>query len=223
VQLRRGRDREDLRKGRDLRSASMDQASREEQRDSGFYPAGPSVSPETDLCPVENRGMEATDVEVVVADAGAGEGTGSSAMTAPIQPTKKIIEDHEVSHLPFRNWCAACVRGGGKSVHHRSLDKQETVLTFSIDYGFFGSPGETPLKTVAGEDLPVLVGYDRKAKAVFAHPVLREGLQKEGHVCEYPVKVIVKDSNRLGYKKVNGKSDQENAILAVCNAVEVLW
>jgi hypothetical protein len=162
-------------------------------------------------------------MDVEVAFAGAGEGTGSSAMTAPIQPTKKMIEDHEVSHLPFRNWCAACVRGRGKSMQHRSLDEQETVSTFSIDYGFFGSPGETPLKTVAGKDLPVLVGCDRKAKAVFAHPVPRTGLQKERHADEYPAKVIVRDLNRLRCKKVNGKSDQENAILAVCNAVKVLW
>jgi hypothetical protein len=167
--------------------------------------------------------MEATDVEVEVADAGAGEGTGSSALIAPIQPTKKMIEDHEVSHLPFRNWCALFVRGRGKNMQHRSLDEQEIVSTFSIDYGFFESPGETPLKTVAGKDLPVLVGYDRKAKAVCAHPVPRKGLQKEGHVDEYPVRVIVTDLNRLGCKKVNGKSDQENAILAVCNAVKVLW
>jgi hypothetical protein len=167
--------------------------------------------------------MEATDMEVEVADAGAGGGTGSSAMTAPMQPTKKMIEDHEVSHLPFRNWRAACVRGRERSKQHRSLDKQETFSTFSIDYGFFGSPGETPLKTVAGTDLPVLVGCDRKAKAVFAHPVPRKGLQKEGHVGEYTVQVIVGDLNRLGYKKVNGKSDQENAILAACNAVKVLW
>jgi hypothetical protein len=126
----------------------VDQASRAEQGDCGFRPAGPPVRPETALCPVESPGVEATDVDVEAAFAGAGEeGTGSSAMTAPMQPTKKMIEDHEVSHLPFRNWCAACVRGRGKSMRHRSLDKQETVSTFSIDYGFLGSPGETPLKT----------------------------------------------------------------------------
>jgi hypothetical protein len=98
------------------------------------------VRPEAALRPVESAGVEATDMEVAEAE----EGAGSSAMKAPMQPTKKMIGDHEVSHLPFRNWCAACVRGRGKSMQHRSLDEQETVSTFSIDYGFFGSPGETP-------------------------------------------------------------------------------
>jgi hypothetical protein len=100
----------------------VDQASGTEQGDCGSYPAGPPVSLETALCPVESAGVEATDVDVEVAFAGAGGGAGSSAMTAPMQPTKKMIEDHEVSHLPFRNWCATCVRGRGQSMQHRSLD-----------------------------------------------------------------------------------------------------
>ena len=40
--------------------------------------------------------------------------TISKSMNAPVKPTKAMVEDHEVSHLPFRNWCQACVRGRGK-------------------------------------------------------------------------------------------------------------
>ena len=117
------------------------------------------------------------------------EGTASRAMTAPIQPTKKMIEDHEASHLPFRNWCAACVRGRAKSMPHRtSHEKDEAISTFSIDYGFFGSPGETPIQSVAGKDLPVLVAYDRKYRAIFAHPVPHKGLKRDGLVDDCPVK-----------------------------------
>ena len=143
---------------------------------------------------------------------------------APIQPTKKMIEDHEVSHLPFRSWCTACLRGRAKShPHHQVRDRPEAVSTFSVDYGFFGSPGETPLQTVSGKDLPVLVAYDRKSRAVFAHPVPHKGLMKDDKLDEFPVKVLVRDLDRLGYKRVNGKSDQEGALRAVCNAVKVMW
>ena len=37
--------------------------------------------------------------------------TVSKSLNAPVKPTKAMVEDHEVSHLPFRNWCQACVRG----------------------------------------------------------------------------------------------------------------
>ena len=75
--------------------------------------------------------------------------TISKSLNAPVKPTKAMVEDHEVSHLPFRNWCQACVRGRGKSIHHRAVDKPEAISTVSVDYGFFGALGEAPLQSVA--------------------------------------------------------------------------
>ena len=37
------------------------------------------------------------------------EATVSKAMSGPVKPTAKMVEDHNVSHLPFRNWCSSCV------------------------------------------------------------------------------------------------------------------
>ena len=188
-----------------------------------------AVSPAHPLYPIEaevaqDAAMGAGAEEVMCSPCGEGEGTASKAMVAPVKPTKQMIADHEVSHLPFRSWCAACVRGRAKSHPHFKCQEREGELsTFSVDYGFFGSPGETPVQAVSGKDLPVLVAYDRKSKTIFAHPVPHKGLEKDGKVDEYPVRVLVKDLDRLGYKRVNGKSDQEPAILAVCNAVKAMW
>ena len=63
---------------------------------------------------------------------------------APILPSKAEVESHNVSHLPFRSWCSACVRGGGLSFVHRKVDTKtkeaEQIPTVSVDYGFFGHP-----------------------------------------------------------------------------------
>ena len=100
------------------------------------------------------------------------EGTLSRALTAPPKPTRQMIEDHEVSHLPFRSWCTACVRGRAKSMPHFRVEKEDEVLsTYSADYGFSSMPGTATALAVAGKDLPVQVGFDRKAKCPFAHPV----------------------------------------------------
>ena len=45
-------------------------------------------------------------------------------------------------HIPFRSWCAHCVRGRGKSFYHRKVsheadDPSRPVV--SLDYGFFWS------------------------------------------------------------------------------------
>ena len=38
---------------------------------------------------------------------------------APILPSQAQVESHNVSHLLFRSWCSACVRGRGLSLGHR--------------------------------------------------------------------------------------------------------
>ena len=62
---------------------------------------------------------------------------------APTLPSKAELEAHNVSHLPFRSWCSACVRGWGHSLSHRKDDtKNEGCRTntccLSVDYRFFG-------------------------------------------------------------------------------------
>ena len=40
-------------------------------------------------------------------------------MADPTKPTKREFEEHEITHLPYRSWCWACVRGRGKEAPHR--------------------------------------------------------------------------------------------------------
>ena len=37
----------------------------------------------------------------------------------PRKPTAREVEEHERTHLPYRNWCAVCVMGKGKDDDHR--------------------------------------------------------------------------------------------------------
>ena len=39
----------------------------------------------------------------------------------PVFPSEAEVEQHELTHLPFRGWCRHCVRAKGKeSPHHES-------------------------------------------------------------------------------------------------------
>ena len=40
----------------------------------------------------------------------------------PTEPTKIEKEDHDKTHLPFRNWCRHCIRGRGKEEAWKKLD-----------------------------------------------------------------------------------------------------
>ena len=36
----------------------------------------------------------------------------------PKKPSAEEVEEHEKTHLPYRSWCKACVKGRGKAMPH---------------------------------------------------------------------------------------------------------
>jgi hypothetical protein len=58
------------------------------------------------------------------------------------RPGQEEVDEHNVSHVPFRSWCKHCVKG--KAVnrgHSRSVAVSE-VPVISIDYAFVNENGE---------------------------------------------------------------------------------
>ena len=63
----------------------------------------------------------------------------------PGQPTKREIEEHAVTHLPFRMWCPFCVQGKSKDDPHRKVEqevKEAGMPIVSFDYMYLGKRGE---------------------------------------------------------------------------------
>ena len=72
----------------------------------------------------------------------------------PRRPSEKEVKEHEVHHLPYRNWCAICVKAKGKDMDHRkSVQEEKGVSEYSWDYCF---PGDE-----LGCKLVVLTGRER--------------------------------------------------------------
>ena len=72
----------------------------------------------------------------------------------PRLPSQTEVEEHYLTHVPYRNWCPHCVRGRGKDLDHRkSLEEDRRVREFSFDYCF---PGDE-----MGSRITVLVGKER--------------------------------------------------------------
>ena len=66
----------------------------------------------------------------------------------PRQPTEEERREHEMTHIPFRNWCRHCVRGRGKEEDHRNMGEEErTIPQVNMDFMFMGE--ENSSKTVA--------------------------------------------------------------------------
>ena len=94
----------------------------------------------------ESEGVESEDEkdEGVVKMGGIGERTRAEKeeervkrMHDPRKPTVQEVEDHNRTHLPYRNWCPYCVQAKGKDLDHRKSIKEERGLAeFSFDYCF---------------------------------------------------------------------------------------
>ena len=119
------------------------------------------------------------------------EGSKAKALRQPYQPTQEQIDGHELTHIPFRDWCIHCMKGRGQSNQHRTdqcqkskgeEDKIGAISTFSIDYMFLTiendlvTKDEAKTMEEAGKiSCPVLVGKDRSTGAMVAHKVEAKG------------------------------------------------
>ena len=79
----------------------------------------------------------------------------------PALPSEAAVEQHELTHLPFRSWCRHCVRANSKEGPHPEADPGG-VSQFATDSMFMGEDG-TPIT--------IWAGYDGLRKAFFANVV----------------------------------------------------
>ena len=56
----------------------------------------------------------------------------------PLLPSSSEVADHQLTHLPFRNWCPHCVNGRATEMGHRRQPRTERGLDqFHFDYIVF--------------------------------------------------------------------------------------
>ena len=102
-------------------------------------------------------------------------------MTDHGRPTMKEIQDHELTHLSHRSWCAACVAGRSRDRAHNRQRKSDGSLEVPLavmDSCFQGSAGEQ-------ETIAVQVAWNVGTK-MFSHFVPKKGVSVphtalEGH------------------------------------------
>ncbi len=141
------------------------------------------------------------------------EATRAKPVTNPSNPTQQEINDHKITHLPYRSWCPHCVRGKAREDGHYTRDKSTNeVPVISIDYGFMS--GKKKHDAEIEDELQIygtiIVIHDSKTKAIIAHSVPRKGINN-GWIVEQ----INEDINNLGHSKIIVKCDQEPSIIQI--------
>ena len=79
----------------------------------------------------------------------------------PRLPSRQEVQEHELTHIPYRSWCAHCVRGAGRSDAHRRRPRQgeeereQHVTAWSVDCAFMIGNGDLCTR----EKMSELVGF----------------------------------------------------------------
>ena len=129
-------------------------------------------------------------------------------MRDPGAPTPREIDEHNITHMPYRSWCSSCVSGKARDKPHRHGDQeQKSIPEIVFDYCFMGVEGE--------ETLAIQVARDRRTRMLFAHVVPRKGMTHE-----HGATAMLKDLSTLGYNEVILKCDGEPALKSVQEEVK---
>ena len=170
-----------------------------------------TVSPEDELEDGESEGLGSDEEEGRLAEVDGMVGERIRVqkeeekikkMTDPRKPTEKEVETHNLTHLPYRNWCPICIAAKGKDLDHRKDVRGDRGLPeFSFDYCF---PGDE-----FGFKLTVLVGKERTTGMVMATVVPEKG-SKGKFTADKCLDFFAECGSRNG--DIVLKSDQEPAI-----------
>ena len=135
---------------------------------------------------------------------------------APIKPSKEEVDEHMLTHLPFRSWCPHCVRGKPRGKPHKRAEEEPRELpTVALDYTFMRESREK----YEEEGMPILVVKDIRQNdtgtgMIFAQVVPQKGVQP------FAVKALAGVVAQLGYQELVMKSDGEPAMVALKEAAK---
>ena len=126
-------------------------------------------------------------------------------MQDPKMPTKTEIEEHNLTHLPFRSWCRHCVRGRGKELPHKRVGEHGEMPELHVDMCFLGEEKD-PHNTIT-----VLVGRERSTRMTMATVVPAKSARS------FTSRRLVAFMKEVGilHGDLLVKSDQEPAVKAI--------
>ena len=145
----------------------------------------------------------------------------------PFMPSAAEVEEHRLTHMPYRSWCRECVEGKAIGEHRQPRSAHESrIPVIGMDYFFMTTDGlemrdslqdypqtdegNERLLTARknGEIVKCLIIRDSHSKCLFAHVVPVKGIDEDQLV----VQMAVADIRWLGHTKLILKADNERAI-----------
>ena len=144
------------------------------------------------------------------------EARNPAVLPAPHLPHPAEVEQHNVTHCPYRSWCRVCVEAAGREDAHRAGTRDEEgdniVPTIGFDYDFIGDSGRqiNENEFESGRDVVIMVQKDYKSGVIWAHVAKCKGPKDE-----WLMRNMVMDIESSGQAHIRLKSDGEPSTKAV--------
>ena len=155
----------------------------------------------------------------------------SKIAPSPSLPSAAEVEDHRISHLPFRSWCKECILGKALGEQRCSRGHSPSkIAVIGIDYFYMTEKGLLTRSELAekfpmtsdgdaalcearnrGEAVKCLIVRCSATKLIFAHVVPVKGLGEDAYVCE----LVASDVQWMGHTRLIVKADNEPALQTV--------
>lgn len=153
----------------------------------------------------------------------------------PEAPSQAEVDEHELTHMPYRPWCRHCRAARGREDQHRRKTRDQKIeddnascSVWSVDYTYFSTNGQA-IRHNDEEEIQRHLGLGTLCKALLASYArkTRTGYMNQ---CEtkgvgegYMVDRTIRDINEAGYGGVRLvlKSDQEFSIVDVAEQVGI--
>ena len=150
---------------------------------------------------------------------GTAEGRVPNTLATPSLPSAKEVAEHNLTHIPYRNWCPICIAAAGREDAHRrgAMDEEGEMIcpTVGFDYAFWGEGAKRveDADRKAGDVTGIII-KDFKTGCLWAHTALVKGATDE-----WLMRQIVADIDEQGYSDMRLKSDGEPSTKAVQKAI----
>ena len=99
----------------DATQSFMNETAHHDGQDDGMQVMPVDMDGSDDIVADESRGPGDVDKEAEE------EAERQRPLRDPGQPTQEMVDEHNISHIPFRPWCAACIKGKAKDDPSRKI------------------------------------------------------------------------------------------------------
>ena len=97
------------------------------------------------------------------------------------KPTQREREQHEATHVPFRDWCAYCMMGRGRTHHHvtkqRSDDQSRRPIT-AMDYFFMRMEASPNAQAISEEPITCIAVKEDRCQNIMSSVALKKGVEE---------------------------------------------